>query len=130
MRKIVLFFAITLLSISCKKSGSDGSSVQYEFTSDVSAIYTIEYSSDVDIVHTETFQGTSWSKSVIAKPNSAFANITTARLVAYPPSTWANTTNSAHENLKILVNGNEKAKTDSLMTASNVGIGIFMLYTF
>jgi hypothetical protein len=131
MKKIILFAIIVFLSVSCKKSSnSDGSSVQYQFTSDVSATYTIEYSSDVDMVNTETFQGTSWSKTVTAKRNPGFANITTTRLVAYPPSTWTNTTTKAHVNLKILVNGNVKANTDTVMTASNVGGGIFEIYTF
>lgn len=131
MKKIVLFAAIIFLSVSCKKSSnSDGSSVQYQFSSDVSATYKIEYASDVDMVNTETFGGTSWSKTVTAKRNSGFANITTARLVVYPPSAWTNTTTKAHVNLKILVNGTVKANTDTVMTALNVSGGIFQIYTF
>jgi len=130
MRKSVLFLAIIFLSVSCKKSGFDDASVQYEFSSDVSAIYRVEYASDVDMVNTESFQGTSWSKSVIAKRNPAFSNIALARLVVYAPSTWANTANKAHVNLKIVVNGDVKVNKDTLMTAANVDMGIFELLSF
>ena len=126
MRRILLFLSIILLSVSCKKSNNGGSTVEYKFTSDVSASYKIEYSSDVDNVNTETFQGTSWTKTVILKRNPSFANISTARLVAYPPSTWPASVTSAHVNLKILVNGVEKANSDTVMTTGSV----FQLYTF
>jgi hypothetical protein len=130
MKQFVLFLTIILLSVSCKKSGSDDASVQYQFSSDVSATYKIEYSSDVDMVSTESFQGTSWSKSVIAKRNPSFANIALARLVVYAPSTWANTANNAHVNLKIVVDGAVKVNKDTLMTASNIDMGIFELLSF
>lgn len=126
MRKIVLFLTVILLSVSCKKSKPEGSSVEYKFTSDVSASYKIEYSSGVDMLNTETFQGISWSKTVILNRNPDFANITTARLVVYPPSTWPASINSAHVNLKILVDGIEKVNTDTVLTNGSV----FQLYTF
>ena len=130
MKQFVLLLTVIFLSVSCKKSGSDDASVQYEFNSDISSTYRIEYSSDVDMVNTESFQGTSWSKSVIAKRNPNFSNIALARLVVYPPSSWANTANKAHVNLKIVVNGAVKVNKDTLMTASNVDMGIFELLSF
>lgn len=130
MRQFLLVLAVIYLSVSCKKGDSDNANVQYEFSSDVPATYKIEYSSDIDMVQTENFQGTSWSKSVIAKRNPAFANIRLARMVAYAPSGWANTTNTAHVNLKIIVDGNVKVNKDTLMTASNVNVGIFELISF
>jgi hypothetical protein len=130
MKQFVLLLTVIFLSVSCKKSGSDDASVQYEFTSDISSTYRIEYSSDVDMVNTESFQGTSWSKSVIAKRNPNFSNIALARLVVYPPSSWANTASKAHVNLKIVVNGAVKVNKDTLMTASNVDMGIFELLSF
>jgi hypothetical protein len=128
--RILLFLMVISLSVSCRKSASGSTGVQYQFSADVSASYTIEYSSDIGTIHTETLQGKSWSKAVTAKTNADLGNITTARLVVYPPAAWANTANSAHVNLKILVNGSEKANTDSVMTSSNIGIGILQLYTF
>jgi hypothetical protein len=129
MRQFVLFLTIIFLSVSCKKTSSGDASVQYQFTSDVSANYKIEYA-DADMVHTESFQGTSWSKSVVLKSDPALANIRLARLVAYPPSTWANTTDKAHVNLKILVNGTVEVNKDTLMTGSHVGSGILEIYSF
>jgi hypothetical protein len=130
MKQFVLLLTVIFLSVSCKKSGSDDASVQYEFNSDISSTYRIEYSSDVDMVNTESFQGTSWSKSVIAKRNPNFSNIALARLVVYAPSSWANTVNKAHVNLKIVVNGAVNVNKDTLMTASNVDMGIFELLSF
>lgn len=130
MKRIALLLAVIFFCLSCKKSGSDSSTVQYTFTSDVAASYTVEYSSDVNNVQRETFQGTSWSKTVTLKPDPGFNNIKTARLVAYPPSTWANTTNKAHVNLKISVDGSVKSNTDTTMTASHVGSGILQIYTY
>src|SRR6187397_111374 len=115
MKRFVLFLSIVILSVSCKKTKSDDTTVQYQFTSDVSANYKIEYA-DADMVHTENFQGTSWSKFVVLKKDPAVGNIRIARLVAYPPSTWANTTDKAHVNLKILVNGTAQVNKDTLIT--------------
>jgi hypothetical protein len=130
MKRFVLFLSIVVLSVSCKKnSSSDDATVQYQFTSDVSASYKIEYA-DADMVHTENFQGTSWSKSVVLKKDPAVGNIRIARLVAYPPSTWANTTDKAHVNLKILVNGTAQVNKDTLITGSHASSGIFEIYSF
>jgi hypothetical protein len=129
MRRFVLFLSIVILSTSCKKSSSGDATVQYQFTSDVPASYKIEYA-DADMVHTESFQGTSWSKSVVLKSDPSVNNIRIARLVAYPPSSWANTTNQAHVNLKILVDGTAQVNKDTLMTGSHAGSGIFQIYSF
>ena len=129
MRQFVLLLVITFFSISCKKSSSGDASVQYQFTSDVSATYKIDYA-DAEMVHTESFQGTSWSKSVVLKRDPSVANIRIARLVAYPPSGWSSTTDKAHVNLKILVDGVVQINQDTLMTGSNAGAGIFEIYSF
>jgi hypothetical protein len=128
MKPFVLFLTLFILLISCKKSNSDDATVQYQFTSDVSAAYKMEYG-DADMVHTETFQGTSWSKTVILKRDPAVGNIRIARLVAYPPSNWGST-DKAHVNIKILVDGSVKVDKDTLMTTSNTGPGIFEIYSF
>lgn len=130
MKKIALYLSLISLFISCSKSDKDGSNFRYEFTSDVSATYTIEYTSGISDLYEETFQGTTWTKTVIAKPDPGFLNVTTGSVTVTPPASWKNTTNSAHVTLKIFVEGSEKARTDSVMTAANVGIGIRELYSF
>jgi hypothetical protein len=129
MRRFVLFLTIVVLSVSCKKSSSGDATVQYQFSSDVSASYKIEYA-DAEMVHTENFQGTSWSKSVVLKSDPSVGNIRIARLVVYPPSGWASTTDKAHVNLKIVVDGTTQVNKDTLMTGSHASSGIFEIYSF
>ena len=55
---------------------------------------------------------------------------TVAQLTVRPPSSWANKNSSAHINLKISIDGEEKVNADTLLTSADVDAGISEIYTF
>jgi len=80
-------------------------------------------------LQSENFTGTSWTKTVNFKLNSDRYNPNIARLEAYPPTSWTNTSPSANVGLKIFVNNVLKSSIDTVLKASDKN-GIFTITSF
>ncbi len=131
MKKSIFYLvAFVLIAVCCKKSGTDSSAVRYEFNSDVSAEYKLEYSIDNNTLSTETITGTSWTKTVSMVKQKGIGNVNVAKLTVYPPAAWANTATSANVMLKIFVDNNQKIATEKLLNASHINTGVFSLISF
>ena len=130
MKRALLFVSVVLLSVACKKSPADITTIRYEFTSDVSASYQLDYATSKSDVTATILNGTMWSQNIVVSTDSLTHFLTVAKLTARPPSAWANTANSAHVNLRISVNGEEKVSKDTLMEDAASGAGISISYSF
>lgn len=131
MKKSFLYIvAFVLMLASCKKSGPASSTVRYEFNSNVSAEYKLQYATDNNSQLTETFTGTTWTKSVSVIKHEGIGNVNVARLTVYPPAAWANTSTSANIMMKIFVNNNQKTATDTVLNASHINAGVFTIISF
>ena len=118
---------ITLL-FSCSKDKKFD--VKYEFSSDVSANYTIQYATSNDQLATETVTSTSWSKDVTMKRSNDIGAIAGGSLTVFPPAAWATTSDKANITLKIFANGDLKESSDTTLTGANLDQGIRILATF
>ncbi|MEO7489152.1 MAG: hypothetical protein ABIU77_18710 [Ferruginibacter sp.] len=131
MKKAVLYILVFVLILSsCKKDGSGSRSVRYEFTSNISANYKMQYATDNNSHLIETFTGTTWTKSVSMIKQEGIGNVNVARLTVYPPAAWANAATSAKIMIKIFVNNEQKIATDTVLNASNIDAGIFSIISF
>lgn len=130
MKHISLFFAlvlVVLLTGSCSKD--DPYKVTYEVTVSAAAAFTAKYTTTGDGEASEAVNGLTWSKTVTIEAAGGAAP-TVARLVLLPPALWANTTNTANVSLHILVDGEEKARTEEAINASHVNVGLYALASF
>ena len=124
-----MFLLIILLLSGCRKSHPDMTTIKYEFTAGVPANYQLYYAVSNNSVAALIFNGGSWSQSLGVSKSSRPDTFSVARLTVYPPSDWSGTTNIAHINLRISINGDEKANVDTIMTGIDSS-GITGLYAF
>ncbi len=134
MKKLfILVFSLSLLFLlnSCKKKDNNTADVRYEFTSDISAAYKIEYVSSKDAFSSTTINSDNWKSQTykIAKEEDSFApNI--VRVNVYPPQAWVNTNTQANINMKIYVDGQLLEDSDHVLTGADFEVGVFDIVSF
>ncbi|MEO8795703.1 MAG: hypothetical protein ABI390_09565 [Daejeonella sp.] len=134
MKKLgILLFSLSLFLLlnSCKKKDNNTADVRYEFTSDISAAYKIEYVSSKDAFSSVTINSDNWKSQTfkILKEEDTFApNI--VRINVYPPQAWVNSNTQANINLKIYVDGELMQDSDHVLSGADFEIGVFDIVSF